>query len=172
VVLKEPMMNAAFFYYFARFSFGMGGTISVLTYVLTCSPALIVIYCCLYRGRQSWPFDLVMKCKTIENKNQQLRLLRLRSDLLVSKSSLPRLLVEVNSNPREDWPEDLVRMLLTGAAVVRFANGHLDRFRVDKNFVLLAIYIWGNGEVFRYSLFQRPKKLEVCWTLNTTKLAC
>jgi hypothetical protein len=77
---------------------------------------------------------------------------------------LPRLLVEVNSKPKKDWPEDLVRMLLSGAAIVRFANKFLDRFKTAKNFVLIAIYIWEDGKVSRYSLFQEPNYPEVCWT--------
>jgi hypothetical protein len=83
--------------------------------------------------------------------------------------------VEVNSNPSkerpEERPEDLVRMLLTGAAIVRFANGFLNRFMATKDFVLCAIYIWEDGEVSRYSLYQEPNNPEVCWTLYITKLA-
>jgi hypothetical protein len=62
-------------------------------------------------------------------------------------------------------------MLLTGAAIVRFANTLLDAFMVDKNFVLLAMYIWDNGQVTRYSLFQEPNNTEVCWIMYITKLA-
>lgn len=62
--------------------------------------------------------------------------------------------MEVNSGPKKEWPEDLVRMLLSGAAVVRFANKFLDRFKAAKNFVLFAIYIWDDGKVNWYSLFQ------------------
>jgi hypothetical protein len=59
--------------------------------------------------------------------------------------------VEVNLKPRKEFPEDLIWMLLMGAAVVCFANGHLDKFKVDKNFVLFAMYIWDDGKVFCYS---------------------
>jgi hypothetical protein len=104
-----------------------------------------------------------MKCETIENESEQLRKYQPRSDFFISKLNLPRLLVEVNSKPKKEWPEDLVRMLLTGAAIVRFANGFLDAFMVAKNFVLFAIYIWDNGKVSRYSLFQEPNNPEVCW---------
>jgi hypothetical protein len=90
-----------------------------------------------------------MKCETIQDEKEQLRKFRPRSDLLVSKSNLPRLLVEVNSKPKKDRPEDLVQMLLTGAAIVRFANRFLDRFRATKNFVLCAMYVWNSGEVTR-----------------------
>jgi len=169
--LKEPSMNVIFFHYFVLIALRMGGTITVLTYALTCLPALITIYRRLYRSNQSWPFNLIMKCEAIRKENEQLRKFQPRNDLLVSKLTLPRLLVEVNSKPKKEWPEDLVRMLLTGAAVVRFANRDLDRFMVDKNFVLFAIYIWDNGKVYCYSMFQEPNSPEVCWTLYTTKLA-
>jgi hypothetical protein len=44
--------------------------------------------------------------------------------------------MQVNSKPRQMWPEDLVQMPLTGATVIRIANGFLDRFMATKNFVL------------------------------------
>jgi hypothetical protein len=59
-------------------------------------------------------------------------------------------------------PEDLVRMLLMGAAIVRFANRFLDRFMADKNFVLCALYVWDGGEATRCSLFQELNRPEVC----------
>lgn len=152
-------MNAIFFHDFA---FQTGNTTTALMYALTCLPPLITIYRRLYRSDQSWPFNLIMKCETIRTVNEQLRKFRPRSDLLVSKSTLPRLLVEVNSKPRKDMPEDLVRMLLMGAAIVRFANRFLDRFMADKNFVLCALYVWDAGEVTRCSLFQELNKSEVC----------
>ncbi len=110
-----------------------------------------------------------MKCPNIENINEQLRTFRPYSDFMVYKSNLPRLLVEVNSKQRtEEWPEDLVRMLLMGAAVVRFANKFLHRFK--GKFVLFAMYIWDNGRVTRYSLFQEPTDNAVCWTPYVSKL--
>jgi len=60
-------------------------------------------------------------------------------------------------------PEDLIRMLLLGAAIVRFANRFLETFMTNEDFVLFAIYIWDNGEVTRYSLFQEPNNPEVCY---------
>jgi hypothetical protein len=106
-----------------------------------------------------------MKCKR-EDEDQQLRKFRPRSGLLVSNSSLPRLLVEVNSKPKkDDRPEDMIRMLLMGAAVVRFANRFLNRFKAEKNFVLFAMYVWDTGKVTRFSLFQESDRREVCWTL-------
>jgi hypothetical protein len=112
-----------------------------------------------------------MKCDTIEDEKEQFRKYRPRSDLLISKSNFPRLLVEVNSKPETNRPEDLVRMLLTGAAIVRFANAFLDRFKANKNFVLCAIYLWVNGQVTRFLLFQELNNPAVCWTSSITKLA-
>jgi hypothetical protein len=130
---------------------------------------LVAIYRRPYRDNWSWPFNLITKCGTTRAE-EQLRKFQPRSDFLISKSNLPRLLVEVNSKPKSDRPEDLIRMLVTGAAIVRFANGFLDRFMEAKNFVLCAMYIWDNGKVTRYSLFQDPGNPEVCWTLYVTKL--
>jgi hypothetical protein len=86
--------------------------------------------------------------------------------------------VEVNSEPEQERLkstrtrfESLVRMLLSGATVVRFANKFLDRFMAAKDFVLFAIYIWDDGRVTRYSLYQEPNNPEVCWTLYMTRLA-
>jgi hypothetical protein len=79
--------------------------------------------------------------------------------------------VEVDPKLKKKTPEDLVRMLLSGAAIVRFANKYLDRFIVAKDFVLFAIYIWDNGKVNCYSLFQKPNNPQVCWTWYITKLA-
>jgi hypothetical protein len=81
--------------------------------------------------------------------------------------------VQVNSNskPKKDRPEVLVQMLLMGAAVVRLANKFLDRFRESKNFVLFAVYVWGDGTVRRFSLFQVPGRTQVCWTLYMIELA-
>jgi len=124
-----------FFQNFAYGSFQMRSTSAALT------------------GNQQWPFHVITKCEAIPDEKERFRKFKPRSDLLVSKSNLPRLLVEVNSKPRQNWPEDLVQMLLTGAAVVRLANRFLDRrFMAAKNFVLCAIYVWDAGEVSRYLL--------------------
>ena len=77
-----------------------------------------------------------------------------RSDFLIAHSSLPRLLVEVNSTSVNSWPMDLIRMLTTGAFIVRFANRFLNAFCEAKNFVLCAIFIWDNGHAIRYTLFE------------------
>jgi hypothetical protein len=61
-------------------------------------------------------------------------------------------------------------MLLSGAAVVRFANKFLDRFAADRDFVLFAIYIWSDSKASCYSLFQMRDSPQVCWTLYKNKL--
>jgi hypothetical protein len=157
--LKELPMNAIFFHCFAL---QPGRTTTVLTYAFTCLLPLITIHHCLYRSDQSWPFNLITKCETIRTVNEQLRKIQPSNDLLILKSNLPRLLVEVNSKPKKEGPEeDLIRMLLTGAAIVRFANKYLGTFKA-KDFVLFAIYISDGGRVARYSLFQDPNNPEVC----------
>jgi len=60
--------------------------------------------------------------------------------------------VEVDSTSVNTWPEDLIRMLTTGAFIVRFANRFL---AFEKNFVLCAIFIWDSGNASRYTPFQR-----------------
>ena len=62
---------------------------------------------------------------------------------------------------------DLIRMLTTGAFIVRFANHFLSAFCQEKNFVLCAIYIWDNGTATRYTLFQQQLKNDevVCCAL-------
>ncbi len=157
-------MSRIFFYYFA---FHAGGTI--LRYALTDLLPLVTIYHRLYRGDQSWPFNLITKCETVRAEDRPHQY-QPRSDLLVLKSNLPRLLVEVNSKSKKERPEDLVRTLLVGAAVVRFANEFVDKFKAVRNFVLFAINIWDYGGVTHFSLFQEPNNREVCcWTLYITK---
>jgi hypothetical protein len=118
-------MSAIFFQYFALHA---SRNISARTYALTCLLPLFTIYCRLYNSDRPWPFNLIVKCETA-GRDDQLRKFQPRSDFLISKSNLPRLIVEVNSKPKKEWPEDLVQMPLTGAAVVRFANKFVDAFR-------------------------------------------
>ena len=61
-----------------------------------------------------------------------------------------------------EWPKDLIRMLLQGAATVRFADTFLDTFKGRKDFVLVAIYIWDNGKTTRHILFQRQNERTAC----------
>ena len=46
-------------------------------------------------------------------------------------------------------------MLLEGAAIVRFANTFLDAFKAKKDFILVVIFVWDDGQVSRCSLFQQ-----------------
>jgi len=110
-----------------------------------------------------------MKCETLQPVNEQIRKYRPCSDFLISKSDLPRLLVEVNSTSTHSWPLDLVQMLLMGAAVVRFANKFLNAFRDGKSFVLCALYVRADGVATRFTLFQDGQK--VCSVLYINELA-
>jgi hypothetical protein len=87
------------------------------------------------------------------------------SDFLISKSNLPRLIVEINSTPNRHQPSDLIRVLLTGAAVVRFANNFLEAFKKEKSFVLCAVFIYDDGSATRYTLFQKQNDQVVCCDL-------
>ena len=164
--LKEPAMNVVFFHCFA---IQPCVATTVLTYVLDRSP-LILIYRRFYRSTQSLPFQVITECVNEPNP-KRLRRFQPRSDLMVLRSNLPRLLVEVNSAPRKEFPEDLTQMLLVGAAIVRFANKFLDGFKKKKDFVLFAMYVWDDAHITRYSLFQGQASAVVCWTSYLTKLA-
>ncbi|KAH9963845.1 hypothetical protein BC827DRAFT_1154326 [Russula dissimulans] len=107
---------------------------------------------------ESWPISIVVKCEGVKQNevpNQELRKYCPRSDFLISNSSLPRLLVEANSTSETSWPADLIRMLTTGAFIVRFANNFVSPFCQEKSFVLCAIFIWDNGDATRYTLYQQ-----------------
>ncbi|SRR6266403_2602210 len=156
--------------YFSCISSSMRAALSPLKRMCSFACLRCLRFIVAYRSNELWPFNLITKCETVR-REEQLREFRPRSDFFVSKSRLPRLIVVVNSKPKKDWPEDLVRMLLSGATIIRFANKFLDRFKAAKNFVLFAIYIWEDGKVSRYSLFQKPNDPRVCRTLYTTKLA-
>ena len=60
-------------------------------------------------------------------------------------------LVEVQSQPSA---EDQFRMFLQGASIVRFANKHHPSFKVEKNYYVVAVYIWWNGKADRFILYQ------------------
>ena len=96
-----------------------------------------------------------------------------RSDFLISESFFPRLLVEVNSTAVQDWPPDLIWMLLQGAALVRFANAFLGDFKEKRDFVLIAIFVRDAGTATRYALFQTDNSQDseaVCYAIY--KRAC
>jgi hypothetical protein len=92
------------------------------------------------------------------------------SDFLISKSKLPRLIVEINSTSIKHQPPDLIRMLLSGAAVVPFANNFLKAFKEQKNFVLCAVFIYDDGGATRFILFQQQDNPAVCCVLYTNEL--
>ena len=107
---------------------------------------------------RSCPITIVVKREGgIPNEDNEPRKYNPRSDLLISHSPLPRLLVEVNSTSGNSWPMDLIRMLTTGAFIVRFANRFLPAFNRRRNFVLCAIFIWDSGRATRYGLFQQEQ---------------
>ncbi|KAF8429384.1 hypothetical protein L210DRAFT_3086351 [Boletus edulis BED1] len=96
------------------------------------------------------PIIVVVKC----DDDDELRKYCPRSDFSISIFTLPRLLVEVNSTSQDSWPMDLIRMLTTGAFIVRFANKFVSRFKEKKNFVLCAVFIYDDGTTIRHTLFQ------------------
>jgi hypothetical protein len=71
---------------------------------------------------------------------------------------LPRLAVEVNSQPQNRPAVDLYRMMLQAASVIRFANTKQEAYKKEKNFVFVAIYIKSNGSAERYLIYQDEKK--------------
>jgi hypothetical protein len=117
------------------------------------------------------PLQLIVR-RADKVPKDEVRMYKPRSDFLVAKSTLPRLLVEVNSTATTiDWPEDRIWMLLSAASIVRFANKFLKTFQGDKKFVLVAIFIRQNGEAIRHTLFQPPaNEPVVCCTFYTSEL--
>jgi hypothetical protein len=79
--------------------------------------------------------------------------------------------VKVNSTPYKTWPSDLIRVLLMGATVVRFANNFLKVFQEKKNFVFCALFIYDDGNATRLTLFQKQNNQAVCCAFYTNKLA-
>ncbi|TCD66544.1 hypothetical protein EIP91_001265 [Steccherinum ochraceum] len=82
-----------------------------------------------------------------------------KNDFALTGQSLPRLLAEVDSNAVErsnskGVPADYVKLLLTGAAVVRFANQHLSHRFSQHSFILMAIYIRKDGTANCHLLYQ------------------
>src|SRR5712672_804192 len=109
------------------------------------------------------PFHLIAQRVDIQGRNDRLRKYHSHSDFLISKFNLPRMLVRVDSTPRRQWPTDLIRLLLEGATIVRFANTFLEAFRHARNFILCAVFIWDNGSAIRYTLFQDQDDPTVCY---------
>jgi hypothetical protein len=100
------------------------------------------------RDLESWPFQLLVQVAG------QYYTYTPESDLLVLKSSLPRLAVEVESHPQTGPRVQFFRLILQGASIVRSANTTLDADKKEKNFVFVAIIISTTGMVERYLLYQ------------------
>ncbi|KAH8982946.1 kinase-like domain-containing protein [Lactarius deliciosus] len=79
--------------------------------------------------------------------------------------------VEVDSNSPDRPAVDHHRLMLQGASVVRFPNTTLDTYKIDKNFVFVAIYISGDGQAHRYVLYQKKGSDEVYRDLRTFVIA-
>ncbi|KAJ2922906.1 hypothetical protein H1R20_g14164, partial [Candolleomyces eurysporus] len=110
----------------------------------------------LYKfGHDSWPFGILVE--VVEEGAPVLCSYRPKSDFLVMRGGLPRLIVQVDSQVSG---QDLVRMLLQGGSVVRFANEHLDAFRKEKNFILVAIFVYSDGTAERFILYQDKTNLD------------
>jgi len=168
--LKEDAANSIFFH---RFILGVPEdekTIAELC-VLICMSPLITIWRPLYRSKYPWPLRLIVN-RSAEPVHKRLRDYTPRSDFLIATSTLLRLLVEINSTGRKAWPPDLIRMLLSGAFVVRFSNEFLEQFRTGKQFVLVAIFIQQTCQATRYLLYQleNDSGQAVCCAFNTIKL--
>ena len=45
-------------------------------------------------------------------------------------------------------------MLLQATSIIKFANTFLDKYKSNKNFILIAIYISNDGKAERYIMYQ------------------
>ncbi|KAH9168836.1 hypothetical protein EDB89DRAFT_1559152 [Lactarius sanguifluus] len=115
--------------------------------------------------QESWPFSFVIKVGQVYHTYKP------TSDFLALKFGLPRMAVEVDSNSPDRPAVDHHRLMLQGASVVRFANTTLDTYKIDKNFVFVAIYISGDGQAHRYVLYQKKGSDEVYRDLRTFVIA-
>lgn len=111
------------------------------------------------RGSQ-WPFSLI-----IQVGNEHCTYAP-KSDFLVTKDLLPRLLVEVNSESQRIAPPDCNCMLAQGAFIVRYANSFISDYSGDKNFTLVAVFFRRDGVAERYVLFQRSSQLAPLTSAN------
>jgi hypothetical protein len=59
---------------------------------------------------------------------------------------------------------------LTRAIIVRFANAFLDKFKA-KDFVLVAMFIWQDGNATRYTMLQQNERAVCCGFVLYIKLA-
>jgi hypothetical protein len=87
------------------------------------------------------------------------------SDLSLWRSGLPRLLFRVDSGDPlpadEQLPGEHIRLLLQGAAAVRFANNFVDRYKDSKTFVLVTIYFTRDAKAHRHIMYQEPRERPV-----------
>ncbi|KAL0952274.1 hypothetical protein HGRIS_006564 [Hohenbuehelia grisea] len=96
-----------------------------------------------------WPFRLLVQ-RASERVTYQPR-----SDFSVWTGDFPRLLVEVDSfTVASKWPQDCIRLALSGASVVRLANGFVEPFMEKKNFCLDTIFVRFDGVLTWYTMFQ------------------
>ena len=110
-----------------------------------------------YRSNHPWPLTLILEDTRVQKLDEKYREYKPHSNFLIEKSSLPRFLVKNDSaGSKEDWPVDKVRLILEGAAIVRFANTFVDTFKQKRDFVLIAVYIGRNGYAEAFTLFQKP----------------
>ena len=120
----------------------------------------------LHRSSEQWPFPLIIKVDDV------LHSYRPKNDFLILKHNLPRLAVEVNSTQTPNEPQlNLIRLMLQGASIVRFANTNLDAYKENRDFVFVAIYIDNKGKAERYLLHQEGTtedrvRTHVEYTLN------
>ena len=134
-----------FFHVMGYFESAANKTVAYMYESMCLYPSGELIF--IVRGMQ-WPFPLVVKVlDTACTYTPQ-------SDFFVTKDLLPRLLIEVNSTSPDEPPEDLHRMLVQGASVVRFANHFIDAYSADKKFTLVTVFIRADGVADRYILFQ------------------
>jgi hypothetical protein len=110
-------------------------------------------------GDHPWPFMLLMNVQ--DEDTEGLYTYRPKSDFLMMKNELPRLLVEVNSKAAGAIPADQYRMLLQGASIVRIANAHLGAYRTKKDFTMMAVYIDDHGIADRTILYQKKDDKKV-----------
>ncbi|KAI0256900.1 kinase-like domain-containing protein [Lactifluus subvellereus] len=103
-------------------------------------------------GEDPWSFQII-----VQDNVKHYRSYRLKNDFTALGSSLPRLLIEVNSMPLDEPPQDHYRMLLEAASVILFANQFLEAYKRNKSYILIAAYVGWNGDTERYILFQDEK---------------
>jgi hypothetical protein len=108
---------------------------------------------------ESWPFEIIIK----DPQNKR-RSYKPKSDFAALGSSLPHLLVKVNSTQPTQPPKDSFQMLLQAGSIIQFANKHLDTYKANKGFILVAAYIGHDRDVERYILFQdKDRNDKVCY---------